>query len=220
MSWPSKHRALVQELLREYDFDEDKLRNALVRLGLDAVAGARTVDLPRVEAADDDADEIPSVEEVVASAGEPVGLGVREFIPGRPSSAVLYATNGQVVVGGDDEDTQVIVTESGVRTVVRSLTARGRSAGAVFSVSLRELRMRDRFAPDGHALLVFVLRSECRAWIMTRGEVFAVVDALERGRKLDRFSLSADGSLRVSMPKKPTGLDLAFPRVAPWSEGA
>jgi hypothetical protein len=77
--------------------------------------------------------------------------------------------------------------------------------------------MGDRFAPEGHALLIFVLRAEARAWIMTRGEVLDVYEALQVGKKVERFSLAAGGALRVSMPKKPTGLDMTVPRVAAWS---
>lgn len=215
VSWPRDHRALVRQLLEEYQGDEDRLRSDLVRLALDVVARARQVDVGRRHVADDDDDAIPTVEEIVSAAAEQVGLDVRDVIPGRPASALLVAHSGPVVIGEDDA-TRVVVTAKGERAMIRSLTARGRSASAVFSVSPRELRMRDRFAPDGHSLLVFVLRAEGRAWIMTRGEVLAVYDSLVAGKKIERFSLAADGSLRVSMPKKPTGLDMVFPRVAKW----
>lgn len=220
MWFPREHRLLVQQLLTDYKGDEVKLRNALVHLGLDALAAARRVDLARVTGGDDDSDDIPSIEDIIADVGASVGLGIRDLIPGKPASAVIYATKGPVVVGGDDEETRVIVRETGERAIIRSLTARGASSGAVFTVSPRELRMRDRFAPEGHALLIFVLRAEGRAWIMTRAEVLQVYEALEVGRKVERFSLAADGALRVSMPKKPTGLDMAFPRVSLWNGDA
>jgi hypothetical protein len=219
VKWPSEHQHLVDELLAEYGHDEDALRDVLVRVGLKTIAAAQQVTRRRPESEDDDADSIPTPIEVVASCGEPLGLGIRSVIAGRPTSAVLFATDGPVVIG-EEENTRVVVGSQGVRAIIRSQLARGRSGSAVFTVAAKDLRMRYEFAPEGHDVLVFVLRSESRALVMTRGEVREVHDALEAGRKLERFSLAADGALRISMPKKPTGLDLAFPRVAKWDGSA
>lgn len=43
-------------------------------------------------------------------------------------------------------------------------------------------------------------------------DLLGVYEQLSAGKRAERSSLDPRGLLRISMPRKPTGLDLAFPR--------
>lgn len=205
--WPTRHRRLVRELLAEHG-SEEALRRKLIAFALDTISAAPRVG-PPASAHDT---EVPSAEDVLADVGTSCGLMFRDFVVGRPSTILVFTETAPVLIG-EEAANQVRVTNRGTRATVSSLASRTKTGNAVFSVSLNELR---KLASIGGEppLALFVLRTEGRVWVLTLGEVESVHEHLSAGKKAERFSLGPRGLLRVSMPRKPTGLDLAFPRVA------
>lgn len=216
MDVPKQHRSLYDQLVAVLGKKAANERLAL--LGLETLASTRDLagvlnsdaQLPRRE---------PSPFEILEAKLADVGLKLLDYSPGRPNVATFAAAGADVVIGEPDVE-QVRVGPMAVRATVGVLTQRSTSGNALFSVSLKELRKRDRLRPHGTPVAMFVLKSEERVWVVTRGELEAVHEELAHGTRVERFSLGGRELLvRVALPKRPT-FDLAFPRVAPAPEEA
>jgi hypothetical protein len=148
----------------------------------------------------------PQAPEVILQrALGPFGVEVDNVKTGRPTTAMLRATEAPISIGQDIDDWPVVLVPGEAPVTCVLVHASRRNHG---HAPFRASRFLDDARVDAQ-LYFFVLVEGERVWVLTRSALRHTYEALTEGKRVASFSLEKrPGTMRLTLPKALVGFDL------------